>query len=176
MNNALLFHLFGFRSGWLHGNKCLREEDLHKCENRLEAPQWRCRSADTSSRSKRAQSLHLFCKKRLWYLVQNLVFHFLDELKLATRCVHKGKMKGETNRTFYFLFYLICFSFFPPVEMQTVNAYKREKKVHHSIAPISYNAIPPKNHWTDLYWCNSLALFSEEAKVYWEPLFYYMRI
>lgn len=75
--------LFVFRSGRLHGNKCLCEEDLHKCENRLETQQQCCGSADTSSRSMRAQSLHLFCKKRLWYLVQNLVFHFLNELKVA---------------------------------------------------------------------------------------------
>lgn len=92
--------LFVFRSGRLHGNKCLCEEDLHKCENRLETQQQCCGSADTSSRSMRAQSLHLFCKKRLWYLVQNLVFHFLNELKVAAWCVHKGKMRGVINRTF----------------------------------------------------------------------------
>lgn len=84
ISDIILFWLHGcvqYCSGnhvWgrgLHGNKCLCEEDLHKCENWLETLQQCCGSADTSSRSKRAQSLHLFCKKRLWYLVQNLVFH-----------------------------------------------------------------------------------------------------
>ncbi len=28
--------------------------------------------------------------------------------------------------------------------MQAVKADKRGKKVHHSVAPISYNSIPPK--------------------------------
>lgn len=56
--------------------------------------QRRSRRADTSSRSKRAQSLHLFCKMRLWYLVQNLVFHFLNELNVAAWCIHKGKPRG----------------------------------------------------------------------------------
>lgn len=102
-----MHHLFVFRSSRLHGNKCLCEEDLHKRKNRLETLQRRCGSADNSSRSTRAQSLHLFCKKRLWYLVQNLVFHFLNELKVAAWCVHKGKMRGVINRTFYFLFYLL---------------------------------------------------------------------
>lgn len=60
--------------------------------------------------------------------------------------------------------------------MLAVKADKRGKKVHHSVAPISYNSTPPKTQWTDLYWWNSVALFSEEAKVYGEHLFYYMRI
>lgn len=56
-------------------------------------------------------------------------------------------MRGEINRTFYFNFFcFICFLFFPPEEMQAVKADKRGKKIHHSVAPISYNSIPPKNH------------------------------
>uniref|UniRef100_A0A8C1CP22 Transmembrane 9 superfamily member n=2 Tax=Cyprinus carpio carpio TaxID=630221 RepID=A0A8C1CP22_CYPCA len=66
---SFYYYFFKTKSGGLHGNKCLCEEDLHKCENRLETVQRRCGSANTSSRSKRAQSLHLFCKKRIWYLV-----------------------------------------------------------------------------------------------------------
>lgn len=150
------------RCRWIHGNKCLREKDLHKCKNwltlhssinrdKVDLPVWILKDGGHKSfftflSCKEIENLTLYNVGFFFFLS----LHFLNEFQRRNSKRPRAKSAEEISKH-NVLFLSVAFLTNVGANVQGWHGFSSPTQSHLRL----------ENR--NVYWRNSVALFSEEA-------------